>query len=99
MKEKIYNSEHMTTISDEYGQCGDMVDKIISLTTSMQESIMGCYEGEGTGILENTFSKLSQHLDLVKSCMSVAQNYVSSTLADMQELDASIIKDVPQEKR
>lgn len=87
---KNYNEDHMSEIAGKYSQCEKNIDSIIADLNSAKDIVVQNYSGMGEELALDSFLKLSEHLEFLKTCCTSVSEYVLYTLTSMQEADASV---------
>jgi len=93
MGKLIYNTELMDSITENYNQCVARLDETILLLAETHTKLNDNYEGQAKQeIAVAVFSKITEHLELLKDCCNSAGAYVAYTKNSMLELDDNIGK-------
>lgn len=90
-EKQAYNFDHLSAISSGYKDCAGIANSTITLAATAQSTFYNNYEGQGKDIANEAFTKIAEHLDLIKSCLGLAGEYVSMVLTEMQKMDAELI--------
>jgi uncharacterized protein YukE len=91
-KKQVYNPEHLAAIASGYKECAEIAGNIITYSAAAKSTLETNYEGQGKSMAIDTFEKIKEHMNLIKLSIEVAGNYVSTTMADLQKMDAEIIQ-------
>ncbi len=71
----VSNKQHMESITLKFNTCADYVGDIISETEIMKQIFDDCYSGSAADGLEDYFSVLKQHLELLQQCYTQLGSY------------------------
>ena len=84
------NAEFMDAISNNYKSSSEKVQEAIYELNKAKTQFLNNYEGQGKDMAQDTFVKVSEHLEFLRSCLSQAEQYVTYTKETLQEQDEAM---------
>lgn len=89
----VYNKEHITDISEKYSAAIREIDAIIYIlnsTSGVKGALEDNYDGQAKDMTEELLTKISQHLNFLRSCCTNTRAYIKESLNTMIELDKAL---------
>ncbi len=84
-----YDDIHMDEIVKQYNEAVTQIDDIIAHMNNMLSSILTLYQGQAENeIVPETFSKIIEHLELLKLCYFYTGLFVTDTKYTLAYLDS-----------
>lgn len=71
----MVNQNHMDHISAEFDKCANYVGEIITETKNMKNIMAANYKGRASAGLNDYFTVLNNHLDVLKICYEQLADY------------------------
>jgi len=90
----VYDKGLMESVSQKYTECKTSVNDLISTLDQTAKLLSDNYEGQGEEVSFAVFTKLKEHLELLCQCFEQTGKYVDYSLANMQEVDSKIAKEM-----
>lgn len=84
-----YNDSHMDEITNQYNQAVKKIDDIIAYMNNMLSSMSTLYQGQAENeMIPESFSKIIEHLELLKLCYYNTGVFVTNTKSTLAYLDS-----------
>lgn len=87
----IVDENHMDKISFECNKCANYVGEIITETKNMKDIMEESYKGMASAGLNDYFTVLNQHLDVLKLCYKQLADYTDMVKEVSFSVDKSIV--------
>lgn len=84
-----YDDNHMDEITNQYNQAVTVIDDMIGYMNNMLSLMSTMYEGQAENeLIPEAFSKIIQHLELLKLCYYNTGVFVTNTKTTLAYLDS-----------
>ncbi len=84
-----YDDNHMDEITNQYNQAVAVIDDMIEYMNNMLNLMSTTYEGQAENeLIPETFSKIIQHLELLKLCYYNTGIFVTNTKNTLAYMDS-----------
>lgn len=87
----IVVENHMDKISYEFNKCANYVGEIITETKNMKVIMEESYKGMASAGLNDYFTVLNQHLDVMKLCYKQLADYTDMVKEVSLSVDKSMV--------
>lgn len=77
LKKIMIEETHMDKIKQKFNQCENIVGEIISETNKLKDIIYENYKGSASAGVDDYFTVINQHIDVLKLCYSQMADYTN----------------------